>query len=85
MEYKGYHYAPEMEEEEDVRKRYHTVVRLSDNKHFSMPYSPYSYPSREYFEMWIEAGLPGYPERSKVELVAMITERHLLGDKDGDS
>lgn len=55
--YKGYEYVPEEEIEEDNRKIFHIVCKHGTNIGW-LPISPYDYPSKEFFEAWIDAGLP---------------------------
>jgi len=66
-EYRGYEYRPWIEEEEDNRKTFHHV-HLSGDAHIrSLPISPYSHPTFEYFQLWVDAGCP-YPSNQRVSL-----------------
>ena len=56
--YKGYEYIPEEEVEEDNRKTFHVVRNKFGDDAGWLPLSPYSHPSRAFFEAWIDAGLP---------------------------
>jgi hypothetical protein len=81
--YKGYEYRPWEEIEEDNRKTFHDVHVVGDDHIRSLPLSPYSYPSFEYFKMWVDAGCP-YPSGQRVsldELEDIIFEKTILGAK----
>ena len=83
-EYKGYKYEPEEEAEEDVVKTHHVVI-CPDGRRTHLPWSPYRMPSKKYFCLWIDAGLPTHPSSTKGnrcltkdELVGLVLERHMV-------
>lgn len=79
-EYKGYVYAPWVEDDGDVRKTFHDVTG-PNGEHLVLPVSPYSAISNRYFKLWVDAGCP-YPNNQRVtigELEELIADKILLG------
>ena len=57
--YRGYEYRPETDIEEDNYKMFHHIYREDGSGYVAwMPLSPYSFPSREFFEAYVDAGFP---------------------------
>ena len=56
-EYKGYKYQPEEDIEPDNIKIFHDVI-TPEGERISLGFSPYSVPTKESFEKWIDLGCP---------------------------
>jgi hypothetical protein len=57
--YKGFIYQPEEDREDDNVKIFHFVyTELPSQKMISMDWSPYSTPSAEQFQTWVDLGMP---------------------------
>jgi len=56
--YKGHTYSFEIDTEPDNIKIFHDVI-LPSGKRVHMDWSPYTYPTAEEFEVWVDLGLPG--------------------------
>jgi len=54
MKYRGYRFEVEVEHEEDNRKRFHYVVCERTGKWHPFHHSPYSNPSEEEFQQYVD-------------------------------
>lgn len=57
MEYKGFTYSQEKDYEPDNVKIFHTVT-TPEGKQIPMDWSPYSTPSKNDFELYVDLGCP---------------------------
>lgn len=58
----GYTYDCEYDEDDDVRKIFHTAID-PDGKHHIIPWSSYEHMDNDDFKLWIHLGMPRNPLR----------------------
>ena len=77
MQYKGFKYEPMEDVEPDNIKIFHIVV-TPEGKEIHMDWSPYSVPTIEDFQVWIDLGCPdriGCGPLRREDLATLLKER----------
>jgi hypothetical protein len=80
---RGWTYEPELLQEPDVEKIFHTAIAPDGSRH-ALDYTPYQYMDEKTFSVWLKLGRPGRVGRGpldKKQLLQMVSQ-HLQEKKD---